>query len=143
MPGIATGETYSFAEGRLYLYASASGAVRGLGIGFAEGANLRLVWGWLNYQDLSGRYYDLLTGRRADLTIDTLYGDRTLFALAEGTAAVNAKFEGQVTGGGVNQSAQFILYSGKVDSMGLTQRDRDINRASYAMHANVWSAFGQ
>jgi len=143
MPGIATGEVFAFSEGKLYLYASASGTTSGSGIGFAEGAQLTLSYGWLNYRDLSGLYHDLITGQRADLSIDHLYADRVLMTLANGTAAVNAKFEGLVTGAGLGKSAQHLLYSGVIDQVTLTQTENDLFRGRIAMHANTWSAIGQ
>lgn len=145
MPGIATGETYSFAEGRLYLYASASGTTSGSGIGYAENATLRITYGWKDRQDLDNGYRHFLTGRRADLTIGNLYADKVLFDLANASAAVNAKFEGRVTGpaGAVQKSAQFVLYSGVVEQFELTQQRGNLFNAAYSMHANLWSAFGQ
>lgn len=140
--GIATGETYSFAEGRLYLYASASGAASGSGIAFAEGATLREAYGWREMAGANRRRLRVLTGRRVDLTVDTLYSDRTLAALAQGTAAVHAKFEGLVTGAGVGKSAVWWLYSGVIDEVQLRQADNQVWRGSYGMHAHDWSAFG-
>lgn len=143
MPGIATGETFSFAEGKLYLYASASGTTSGSGIGFARAATLRFVYGWVDFPTLNGGWQRLITGKRADLNIGQLYGDRTLFTLADSTAAVNAKFEGLVTGNAqTTKSAQYILYSGVVDDVEINQNNGDLFQASYAMHANEWSAFG-
>jgi len=139
--GIATGETYSFSEGKLYLYASASGTVSGSGISFARDASLALTYGWTDIQGLYGDVVHVITGRRADLRIGTLYADKTLATLAAATAAVNAKFEGLVTGG-LTQSAQWILYSGVIDSVSLSQSDGEMFKGDYAMHANVWSAFG-
>src|SRR3972149_4105479 len=123
MPGIATGEVFSFAEGKLYLYASASGTASGSGIGFAQ-VDRRV-----------------LTGRRVELAIETLLADLTLFRLANASAAVNAKFEGLISSG-VTQSAQFILYSGAVSEANFGQAAGDVMRGRYAMAANAWSAFG-
>ena len=139
--GIATGETYTFSEGKLYLYASASGSTSGSGISFAKDATIKFSYQWKDTQNLNGVYDHLLVGRGADLRIGTLYADKTLAVLAASTAAVNAKFEGLVTGG-ITQSAQYILYSGVIDSVTLSQTEGDIFKGEYAMHANVWSAFG-
>lgn len=141
MPGPATGEVYTFAEGKLFLYASASGATTGSGIGFAENARLRLTYGWHNYRTLDGVYHDLLTGQRADLSIGTLYADRVLFALVNASAAVNARFEGSQPS--LGRSALFVLYSGAVDNFEIEQANAQNWRAAYGMHANTWSAFGQ
>ncbi len=141
MPGPGTGEVYSFAEGKLYLYASASGTTSGSGVGFAEGASLRFAYGWREARDIDRRYRRQIVERRAELSIQNLLGDLTLFRLANGTAAVNAKFEGLITGGFV-RSAQWVLYSGVVDEASFTQQRGQIFGGHYAMHANVWSAFG-
>lgn len=141
MPVNATGEVYSWAEGTLLLYASASGATTGSGIGFAENARLRLTYGWYNYRTLDGAYHDLITGQRADLTIGTLYADRALFALVNASAAVNARFEGSQPS--LGRSALFVLYSGVVDICEIEQANAQNWRAVYGMHANAWSAFGQ
>ena len=65
MPGIATGETFSLAEGRLYLYASASGTASGSGIGFFQGGTLAFRYGWFEYETLNGKRRRL-TGRAFD-----------------------------------------------------------------------------
>jgi len=139
--GIATGEVFAFPEGRLYLYASASGTASGSGIGFAEGAQLQATIGWRETFAHGGRPRRVETGRRVDLTINSLFGDLTLVRLAQASAAVNARFEGLVTGGRI-QSAHLALYSGVIDSFTLTQQDGELFRANYAMHAHTWSAFG-
>ena len=141
MPGIATGESFSFAEGRLYLYASASGTTSGSGIGFAENATLSISYGWHETQGLD-IWQRVMTGQLAKLVIGTLYGDRTLFNLANASAAVHAKFEGQITGG-LSRSAQWLLYSGVVDNFTVSQQNGALFRATYDMHATEWSAFGQ
>jgi len=144
MPGIATGETYSFTEGRLYLYASASGATSGSGIGFVENAQLAFTYGWQERGALDGGYQQWLTGKRATLKIDSLYCDQTLYALAQTTGAVNAVFEGRQSGGAALQrSAQFALYSGAINAVSLSQAKGDLFKGSYSMHAREWSAFGQ
>lgn len=143
MPGIATGEVFSFAEGKLYLYASASGNTSGSGVGFAENARLSFAYGNWEVRHADGSHTDLETGRRATLNIAALHADRTLFALADAGVAVNAKFEGLVSAGPVQKSAVWVLYSGTVDSVDINQADGQSFRGGYAMHARAWSAFGQ
>ena len=142
MPGIATGETYAFPDGKLYLYASASGTASGSGVGYVENARLTFTYGWGEWGTLNAVKLRVLTGRRAELSIDTVYADLTFFRLVQASAAVNAKFEGLTTGVGT-RSAQFILYSGVIDSFSVVQARRDLFKASYGMHAEQWSAFGQ
>lgn len=142
MPGIATGETFSFAEGKFYLYASASGTTSGSGVGFARGAVLTFTYGWLEVGNVVGDYVSVITGQRVSISIDSLLGDQTLFTLANATAAVNARFEGLVTGGR-SQSAYWLLYSGNVETVSVTQNDGALMIGSYSMYARKWSAFGQ
>lgn len=145
MPGIATGEVFSWPEGKLYLYASASGTTSGSGIGYAEGATVRFTYGWKDRQDPDNGYRHFLTGRRVDLMIDMLYGDKVFFALANASAAVNGKFEALLTGvaGVPSKSAQYVLYSGVIDQLEIKQTKGNLFAASYQMHANLWSGFGQ
>lgn len=142
MPGIATGEAFSFAEGRIWLYASASGTTSGSGIGFARDTTLRFAYGYRNERGLKLNYFDIRTGQRAELSIGALYADRTLVALIHASAPVNVRFVGIVTGVGV-KSAEFALYSGAVDSFSLLETEGQVWKATYGMHANSFSAFGQ
>src|SRR3990167_7169483 len=138
MPGVATGEVYSFAEGRLYLYASASGNTSGSGIGFAENASLKFAFGWQDHAGANNQYVRALTGQRADLTIGAL------FRLAQATAAINAKFEGLISAGAALQkSAVWVLYSGVVDEAAISQSDGRLFGGAFSCHFNQWSAFGQ
>lgn len=140
---IATGETYSFPEGRVIIFASASGSTSGSGVGLVRNAQFALSFGWREWQDANGEWHRKPTGARADINIDHLYADRTLFNLANGTAAVNLRFEGLTTANGFGRSGVFVFYSGVVDAQSLAQPDGDVFRASLAAHFNTWSGFGQ
>lgn len=142
MPGIPTGEVFSFAEGRVWLYASASGTTSGSGIGFARDTTVRFSYGYRNERGLQFRYLDIRTGQRAEMTVGALYADRTLVALIHASAPVNVRFQAITTGVGV-KSGEFALYSGAVDSFQLQETEGGLWRASYGMHANSFSAFGQ
>src|SRR3972149_1078201 len=72
MPGIATGETFSFAEGKLYLYASASGTTSGSGVGFLQGTTITCVYGWDETITCDGRYENVITGRMITLQANAL-----------------------------------------------------------------------
>lgn len=139
--GNATGETYSFAEGKLYLYASASGTTSGSGVGFATNAEMGFSYGWMNYRNFDGNYHNLITGKYATLSIENLLADTVLFNLANASAAVNAKFESLTTGVAA-KSANWVLYSGVIDSLRVNQSMGDLHKFSISLHANVWSAFG-
>ncbi len=144
MPGIATGEVFSWPEGKLYLYASASGTTSGSGIGFARQSTLTLTYGWLDLEAADRRMYRAITGRRAEMTIGALYSDRSILALVNASAPVHAKFEGVVTGGAaLGKSGQIVLYSGVVDSYAITQSDGAMFSQSLSLHSRDWSAFGQ
>lgn len=143
MPGIATGEVYSFAEGKLHLFASASGTTTGSGIGFARESTLTFTYGWRDVEGADRRYRRVMTGRRVEMSVRALYADRVLFNLANASAAVNARFEGLVTGAGLGKSAHFAMYSGVIDSVSVNQSDGAMNQITLNYHANDWSAFGQ
>ena len=139
--GIATGEVFSFAEGKLILYASASGTTTGSGIGFVEGVTLSFAYGWDETLTCDGRYENVITGRLATLAANVLHGDNYLFRLANLTGAVNARFEAVVTGGR-SQSAQFLLYSGMIDNAALSESDGALNKGTFSLYARSWSAIG-
>jgi len=141
MPGIATGETFSFAEGKLYLYASASGTTSGSGVGFMQGATITCVYGWDETITCDGRYENVITGRMITLQANALHSDQYLFRLANLTGAVNARFEALVTGGR-SQSAWFLLYSGVIHNASISESDGAINRGSFSMYARAWTAIG-
>lgn len=144
MPGIATGEVYSFAEGKLYLYASASGNTSGSGVGFVGDATLKFAFGWVDAPGANAQYVRVLTGQRADLAIGALVADLNLFRLAQATAAVNARFEGLISAGAALQkSAMWVLYSGVVDEAQINQNQGALFGGTFAAHFNQWSAFGQ
>lgn len=142
MPGIATGEVFSFAEGRLYLYATVSGNTSGSGIGFAENASLKFAHGWKDFDLEELKVERILTGMRADLAIGKLVSDLVLFRLAQATAAVNAKFEGLIAAGPVQQSAVWVLYSGVVDEAAINQNQGALFGGTFQAHFATWSAFG-
>jgi hypothetical protein len=137
----ASGETLSFAEGRITVWASASGNTSGSGVGFCEDVTLRLAYGWLERRGADGAWSRYETGRRASLDVTHLYAYRTLYALADATAAVNARFEGKA--GALTQSGQWDLYSGVITQMELRQADGGVWRGGLAAHFDQWSAFGQ
>ena len=142
MPGIATGEVFAWPEGKLYLYASASGTTSGSGIGFAEDATLSIAYGWRENTQPDGTVTNHITGKRVELAIGKLHASTTLFNIANATGAVNAKFETLVTGG-LSQSAQFLLYSGWIDSFTVAGQAGGLFHATLTMHANIFSGFGQ
>ena len=143
-PGLpGTGEVYHFGEGRLILWASASGTTSGSGVGYVSNSTLSFVLAWKNIPRCDLNYRDILTGRRIDLSIEHLYYDRTLNTLFNSTAAINAKFEALQTGAGLGKSAIWQLYSGVIDNNSISQADGRMFGSQFAIHANIWSAFGQ
>src|SRR3989304_10639455 len=99
MPGIATGEVFAFPEGKLYLYASASGTTSGSGIGFAENAALQFAYDWVDAAGADGRHDHVLMAKEARLTIGALVGDLTLWRLGDAKGGGKAQFRGLITGG--------------------------------------------
>lgn len=142
MPGIATGEVFSFAEGKLFLYPVESGNATGSGVGFAENASLTFRHGWKDFDLEELRVERILTGMRAELAIGKLVSDLGLFRLAQGTGAVNARFEGVIAAGPVQQSAVWTLYSGVVDEAAINQNQGSLFGGTFAAHFSTWSAFG-
>jgi len=139
--GIATGETFAWPEGQLVVYASASGATTGSGLGWAENARLVFTYGWLEYRAAGGGYRREITGQVAALSIGQLWGDTQLLQLLNASAALNAEFK--ASAGNLTQSARIVLYSGVADSFELNGSDGGIFKAVMGMRANAWSAFGQ
>ena len=138
---VATGEVFSFAEGKLILYASASGATTGSGVGFVQGVSLTFAYGWDETLTCDGRYENVITGKIATLAANVLHGDNYLFRLANLAGAVNARFESLITGGR-SQSAQFLLYSGVIDNASVQESDGSLNEGAFSMYARTWSAIG-
>lgn len=137
-----TGEAFSFPEGKLYLYASASGSTSGSGVGFTQDASLAFQFGWWEGGAPGGKKVHIATGQRVDLTINNLLSDQVLYNLAVSKSAVNANFEALHTALGA-KSAQWVLYSGVIDKFEVTQQDGDVFRSNLSMHADSFSAFGQ
>src|SRR3990167_1736645 len=100
MARVSTGETFSFLEGNVFIYASASGSTSGSGIGFCQDVGLTMQFGWREHRGIRKRDHMLraYSSRVATLTVGHMYCDRTMFALCNGSADVNAKFEGITTG---------------------------------------------
>jgi hypothetical protein len=143
MPGIATGEVYAFPEGKLYLYASASGTTSGSGIGFAQDSTLSFAYGWDDTYNPDGTWSRVLTGQRVEMSIGQLLADRQMFIIASTTGAIHAKFEGLITAAAIGKSAYWTLYSGVVDSISVTQSDNALMTCALSLHAYEWSAVGQ
>jgi hypothetical protein len=140
--GIATGEVFAFPEGKLYLYASASGTTSGSGIGFATDSTLAFSYGWENTYCPDGSWSTILTGQRADMSIGHLLADRNTFVIANSTGAIHARFEGLITAAGIGKSAYWTIYSGVVDAISVTQSDGSLMTCALNLHAYEWSAVG-
>lgn len=140
---VPTAETFSFAEGKLFLWASASGAgATGSGIAFCQDSTIRFNYGWIEYRSIDAVYLRFITGQRVDMSIANLLSDTQMWRLVQASAAINARFEGTVTGG-LSRSAIWQLYSGVVEQAQISQAEGTLFRGNYTMHANEWSAFGQ
>lgn len=140
---LPTAETFSFVEGKLFVWASASGVgATGSGIAFARDSTIRFTYGWIEHRSIDDVYIRLVTARRADLSVMSLLCDQQLYRYAQASAPVNARFEGLVTGG-LSQSAIWQLYSGVIEQASFSQADGQLFQGNYTMHANEWSAFGQ
>ncbi len=138
---IGTGEVFAWPEGQLVVYASASGATTGSGLGFAENTRLTFTFGWLEYRGAGGTYRREITGQAAQLSLGQLWCDTQLLQLVNASAALNAEF--RASADKLTQSARVALYSGVADSFEVNGSEGNVFRTVLAMRANMWSAFGQ
>jgi hypothetical protein len=130
-------EAIVWPEGAIYLYTGT--ATTSALIAYASDVNATLARGWNNYSTLDDVYHDVLTGRRADLTIGNLYtvGNSALRAFEAAHTAVHI----HLYQSGVWGSAGYHLYSGRIDRVTLVGREGDVFRHQIAYHANEWSAY--
>lgn len=129
-------EAYAWPDGQAALHTGA-GATSAV-VGYAQQTQVTLTWGWLNHGTLGTAYYDHLTGQRAEVTIAALYTfDKTVKLMAQSATAVHLK----LIHSGVNGSAGFWLWSGRIDSMDFAGSQDNPYTWSLRAHFNQWSAF--
>jgi len=118
----------------LYTGAGAASAV----VAYAQQTQVSITWGWLNHGTLGTAYYDHLTGKRADVSIGAVYTfDKTIKRMAESATAIHLK----LMHSGLNGSAGYFLYSGRIDSLEYAGTEESPYTYSLRAHFNQWSAF--
>jgi hypothetical protein len=130
-------EAYSWPEGSIAFWTGS--ATASAVVAYATTNDLTLARGWENRRTLSGNYYDLLTGQRADLSVGAVYtSDLTLARMIESATAVHVRLNHTNV---VNGSAGFLLYSGRVDALRYAGTDAAPYTYQLTYHANQWSAY--
>lgn len=132
-------ETLAWSEGRIAFWTGTATASAILA--YATDSRVTPFRGWENRQTLGLTYYDLLTGRRADLSVGLLYTtDNKLMQFFENESAlVHVHLSHEVQGQG---SAGMYLYSGRIDSLSLNGIENKSYQYQLAYHCNLWSAYG-
>ena len=129
-------EVYMWGEVGLWAYTGT--ATSSALVGYAEDVMLTLQWGYDNFQTLTGTWQDTLTGQRADLTVGTFWiPSNSALRHMTGTA-VHLHLRASA---GVNGTAGFHLYSGRIDLLTYQGRQNELFRERMAYHCNVWSAY--
>ena len=132
-------ETVAWPEGQAILF-TGGGATSAV-VAYAQDVRGSFIYGYENRQVLDGTYYDVLTGRRADVDIGYLYTtDQTLARLFESATAVHIHLQHSVAPSGV--TAGFRLWSGRIDSLSYDGTENAPFRYRLTYHSNVWSAYG-
>lgn len=129
-------EAYSWLEGNIFVYTGT--ATASATVAYAQNTNLVLQRGWNNRAAIDSTYRDVLTGKRANLSVAAMLSfANTLARFHESATAVHVK----LLFSSINGSAGYVLFSGRIDS--LTQNGNDGGIYNYTMqyHANSWSAF--
>ena len=157
-------EVFAFPEGKLYLwyaysgywsaYLTASGTgsasasaiaqsgslASGTALAFAQDATLTFAYGWIERYHDDGTYRRSLSGQRADLNIGHMLSDQATYNLAQSKSAMNATFEGYISG--TQQTARWTLYSGVIDNISINQAEGALFNSKLSYHAYEWSATG-
>lgn len=130
-------QAFTFRNGQLHIW-TGSHTASGSALGYVEGVNLALNWGWQNDPSLSGTYRDHASGLRADLGFSKVHiFDPRLHILANLATAVHAK----LTQSHILGSAGIVLYSGRIDQLAFRETPGQADTLSLASHFNIWSAF--
>lgn len=129
-------EAITWNEGQIWMWTGS--ATASALIAFAENMQLLPVRGWLNEPALNGQYYDRISGRRADLVVGAMYTrDAAIQKLDAAETAVHMK----LLHSGVYGSAGVLLWSGRIDSLGLIGSQGSPYQYQMSYHCNAWSAF--
>lgn len=107
-------------------------------IGLAEQTTVNRQYAWVNTVASNGRYYNHITGQRADVNIGQIYSyDKTLEKIAELQTALHMK----LVYTGANGTAGIFLYSGQIQSLNIVGAPGQLFKATFAAFFNNWQTF--
>ena len=133
---MADSQAYSWMEGQLVVW-TGIGAASAV-VAYAQNNSLNIQYGWVNREQMSGGYYDVLTGQRADLNVGAVMCfDGAIRRLFEAKTAVHMKFINSSVAG----TAGYSLYSGRIDTLSFNGSEAAPYTYSLAAHFNVWTGF--
>jgi hypothetical protein len=133
---MANSEAFAWPEGQLVVW-TGIGAASAV-VAYAQNNSLNIQYGWVNREQMSGGYYDVLTGQRADLNVGAVMCyDGTIRRLFEAKTAVHMKF----INSSVNGSAGYSLYSGRIDSLNFNGSEANPYTFTLAAHFNSFTGF--
>jgi hypothetical protein len=130
-------EAYTWPEGSVSLWTGS--ATASAVVAYAQNTDLMLARGWENRRTLSGNYYDIPVGYRADINIGAVFtSDGTLQRMFDSATAVHMKFQHT---NAPNGSAGLMLYSGRIDALAYRGSENAPYTYTLTYHANQWSAY--
>ena len=133
---MGSSEAISWPEGQLIIW-TGIGAASAV-VAYAQNNTLNLTYGWVNREQMSGGYYNVLTGQRADLNVGAVMCyDGTIRRLFDSKTAVHMRFIGSSIVG----TAGYSLYSGVMDTLNFNGTEAAPYTFTLAAHFNVWTGF--
>lgn len=131
------GEAFSWREGTCYFWTAT--ATASAVPAYIQNTKLAFSKGFTNRVQGDGSYWDHLTGQRVDVSIGAMFAPNdTVARWFDSGVMINARFNHS----GVNGSAGFSLWSGRIDRADYDGTEKTPYRYSVSMHFNVWSAYG-
>lgn len=129
-------ETISWPEAAVYIY-TGSGTASAL-VSYCNNINVQFQRGWVNNVTLGGVYYNHLTGKRANVTIQAFYTfDGTLVDIDASATAIHMHLKQS----NVYGSAGYYLYSGRIDTVTFAGSNGQVFTYGLQAHFNQWSAY--
>lgn len=130
-------EAYGWPDGNVYISTGNAFSTSAL-LGYCQNTNVSPTWGWYNQPASNGVYFDHLTGKRCDASIQQVYTfDKRLIGIAESATAIHLKFIHSAANG----TGGIFLYSGRIDNMAYAGAEGQVFTYSVRAHFNNWSAF--
>lgn len=130
-------EVIAWPEGNVWIWTGAAGSAL---LAYAQNSRAFLVRGYANFSTLDGVYHNVETGRRADVSIETLYTTNAtaIQQFFDGATAAHLHMEHGISGGG---SAGHKFWTGRIDNLTFQGQEGGMYRFQVAYHANIWSAY--